>query len=93
MSPADTASLGFERVILDIVTSTGNSLRVECAVVAPAWVLKATGYDMGYHDGLGLGVYRESCSRSLSCSTSPHRTERCDCRIGRPLRTCTESTT
>ena len=39
-------------------TATGEPLRIDCNVVSPAWVLKATGYDMGYHDGLGLGVHR-----------------------------------
>ncbi len=58
MSPADTASLGFEHAAFAVNTATGGSLRIDCNVVSPAWVLKATGYDMGYHDGLGLGVHR-----------------------------------
>jgi hypothetical protein len=58
MGPSETTSLGFDGATLMVRTAAGDELSIECEVVAPAWVLRGTGYDMGYFDGLGLGVYR-----------------------------------
>jgi hypothetical protein len=58
LSAAETTSVGLERATFAVTTAAGDELRIDCEVASPAWVLRATGYDMGYDDGLGLGVYR-----------------------------------
>ncbi len=58
LGPAETTSVGFDHASLLVATAGGEEFRIDCDVVSPAWVLRATGYDMGYDDGLGLGVYR-----------------------------------
>jgi hypothetical protein len=74
LGPADTISLGFDRASFDVTTSAGDQFRIECEVVSPAWVLKATGYDMGYADGLGLGAYRGTLVEEFETLdvSSPH---------------------
>jgi hypothetical protein len=57
-SPAETPTVRFDRAALDVVAVDGSQWKVECEVVAPPWVLRGSGYDMGYADGRGLGVHR-----------------------------------
>ena len=57
-SPAETSTVRFDRADLDVTAADGSRYRIECAVTVPPWVLKGSGYDMGYSDGRGLGVYR-----------------------------------
>jgi hypothetical protein len=57
-SPAETSTVRFDRAALDVVAADGSKWKVDCEVVAPPWVLRGSGYDMGYADGRGLGVHR-----------------------------------
>ena len=43
---------------LQVVLADGTALRIEGTNLLPAWCFKGTGYDFGYADELGLGVFR-----------------------------------
>lgn len=50
----------YERAELTISTSDGRQWLLEAEPVLTAWAYRGTGYDGGFSDGKGLGVYRGS---------------------------------
>ena len=47
----------FEHVRFDLTTTTGDVISIDAAAAGPSVAMEGLGYG-GYHDGLGLGVYR-----------------------------------
>lgn len=48
----------YSRAVLDLTVEGGTHHRIEGEPLMTAWAYKGTGYDSGFGDGRGLGVYR-----------------------------------
>src|SRR5690606_38503697 len=48
----------YERAELTLITEDGARWEVVAEPILTAWAYNGTGYDTGYNDGKGLGVYR-----------------------------------
>jgi hypothetical protein len=48
----------FDEVTLRVTTDDGHTWTIESAVVVPQIVMRGAGYDDGFDDGQGLGLYR-----------------------------------
>lgn len=51
-------SRSYARATLTLKTEDGKSWEVACEKLMPPAIMRGTGYDNGYNDGKGLGVYR-----------------------------------
>ncbi len=48
----------FDRAIVDVGTTDGQTFHIEAESIGRPWVYKGTGYSRGYNDEKGLGVWR-----------------------------------